>query len=193
MHFLIDYNFTNPPGGPGPSPSPSPGASPTPTSLPDGGPAITACDDGTTTQSGTNNCITGQWARQGGTLAGLIDTTGLCSSSHCVVLNYGINSPYSNAYITETARTVYNIPTSNPFAQTADICHATDGNITYTMTLNGGVVTVNTVVPVPVGGAGNCNVGGGTGGLVCQASACVWDPTAVGNSCSSNNDCTILP
>ncbi len=122
--------------------------------LPDSTAATTACNDGGSTPTNSNVCLTAQWFRQG--QAGATDPSGLCATSNCVVLNHNIwdGSSDANIYLdgTEIFR-LFNSPTY-PNGTRTNRCVG-DGGVVYGLATNlssQASLTLN----IPTGGGGTC-------------------------------------
>ena len=122
--------------------------------LPDSTAAITSCNDGGSTPTNSNVCLTAQWFRQG--QAGATDPSGLCATSNCVVLNHNIWDGSSDANIFYNGTDVFRLlgAPDYPNGTRTRRC-ITDGNQVFSLATNitpGFSLNIN----VPTGGSGTC-------------------------------------
>jgi hypothetical protein len=122
--------------------------------LPDSTAAFTSCNDGGSTPTNSNVCLTAQWFRQG--QAGATDPSGLCATSNCVVLNHNIWDGSSDANIFYSGTDIFRLlgAPDYPNGTRTRRC-ITDGNQVFGLATNitpGFSLNIN----VPTGGSGTC-------------------------------------
>ncbi len=122
--------------------------------LPDSTAAITSCNDGGSTPTNSNVCLTAQWFRQG--QAGATDPSGLCATSNCIVLNHNIWDGSTDANIYQNGLDIVRLLGAvDYFNGTRTRRCISEGDIVYGLATNitpGFALTLN----VPAGGSGTC-------------------------------------